>query len=77
MAWRIWPRARIRSRSGGDAEAAGAEGGGRATAAAAAADAAAANIDDAGLGIVSEGGEIEAFAELSRTASRGVRGETA
>jgi len=61
MAWRIWSRARIRSRSGGDAEAAGAEGGGRATAAAAAA-----NIDDAGLGIVREGGEIEAFPTMTR-----------
>ncbi len=65
----------MRSGSVCDAEAEGTTGGGRAAAAAAAA---AANIDDAGLGIVSEvGGEIEAFPELSRTASRDACGKTA
>jgi len=64
----------MRSGSVCDAEAAGTTGGGRAAAAAAAA----ANIDDAGLGIVSEvGGAIEAFPELSRTASRDACGKTA
>jgi hypothetical protein len=66
IAWRVLPRARIRSQSVCDAEAADAEGDGCATADVAAA----ATIEDAGPGIWRTGGTSEAFSELSRTASR-------